>query len=83
MSTVSVKPIRHFRDHESGEMVGPGDTVEVSTTRAVELRQNGLIEDYDVKQEPENKKAPEPTNKAAGASKKKGSSTSEPEPEQV
>lgn len=67
MSTVSVKPIRHFRDHESNEFVGPGDTIEVSESRAVELRQNGLIEDYDVKKapEPDNKKAPEPTNKAA------------------
>lgn len=80
MSKVTVKPIRHFRDHESGEMVGPGDSVEVSRTRAIELRQNGLIEDFEVKQEPDNKQAPEPSNKAAGKSMKKGSSTSDPEP---
>lgn len=89
MSKVSVKPIRNFRDHESGEFVGPGDTVEVSATRAVELRQNGLIEDYDVKQETENKQAPEPANKAAVKGKTKSSTQSEPEqpsneqPEQV
>ncbi len=46
-------------------MVGPGDTVEVSASRAVELRQNGLIEEFEMKTEPENKKAPEPSNKSA------------------
>ncbi|QXH96110.1 hypothetical protein HU749_006905 [Pseudomonas ogarae] len=45
-----------------------GSTITADEFRAAELHRLGLVEDYGEKAaaEPENKKAPEPKNKAAG-----------------
>jgi len=69
-TTVSVKTTRDFYDQDKREWVNAGSALDVDRPRAVELRQNGLIEEFEAKaaEEPENKKAPTPKNKAAGKS---------------
>jgi len=69
-TTVSVKTTRDFYDQDKREWVNAGSALEVDRARAVDLRQNGLIEEFEAKaaEEPENKKAPTPKNKAAGKS---------------
>ncbi|WP_049696614.1 hypothetical protein [Pseudomonas fulva] len=71
MTEVKVKTIKGFNN--GGAYVKRNQEITVDELRARDLLRNGLIEDYDVKQaqEPENKKAPEPTNKGGkGASTK-------------
>lgn len=71
MPDVKVKTIKGFNN--DGQYAKRSTEITVDELRARDLLRNGLIEDYDVKQaqEPENKKAPEPTNKGGkGASTK-------------
>ncbi len=65
MPDIQVKTIKGF-DSE-GTYVKRGSTITVDEFRASDLHANGLIEDYDMKnaEKPENKKAPEPADKAA------------------
>lgn len=78
MPDITVKAIKGFNADglDSGEKyVKRGAEFTVDESVARDLRRNGLIEEYDVKNSapPENKQAPTPLNKAApkSASKKK------------
>jgi hypothetical protein len=69
MPTVEV--LKPFNRHARGDMVHPPETIEVSETRAVELKRLGLARDpvpaIKAAPVPENKMAPAPENKAASA----------------
>lgn len=68
MSTtkVTVTTVRDFFDHSEGKWVESGESLSVERARAVELQTNGLIDPFEAKaaEEPENKEAPKPANKA-------------------
>ncbi|WP_236170438.1 hypothetical protein [Pseudomonas parakoreensis] len=74
MPDITVKTLKGFNTDglNSGEKyVKRGAEITVDESLARDLRRNGLIEEYDVKnaQTPENKKAQEPNNKGAGKNK--------------
>lgn len=66
-----VEVLKPFNRHAHGDMVHPPETIEVSETRAVELKRLGLARDpvpgEKAAPAPENKMAPVPVNKAAAA----------------
>jgi len=71
MPDIEVRTLKSFLTDEG--YVKKHTTITVDEFRARELLRNGLIEDYDMKKAevPENKKAPEPSNKGGkGASTK-------------
>jgi hypothetical protein len=76
MPDITVKAIKGFNADglDSGEKyVKRGAEFTVDESVARDLRRNGLIEEYDMKQapEPENKQAKETDNKAAPAASQK------------
>lgn len=84
MPDITVKTTKGFNTDGLGadqKYVKRGADITVDESLARDLLRNGLIEEYDVKQEPENKKAPEPKTKASGKGKTLGKATQEPEKE--